>query len=91
LRKIRGETSFQSANDRGAPGIIEIASSSWLAWGGGVVHSRRAKFLRAVHILLTFTAIRPASGLRLETATKIDKEKSEFYFLSRIKKILTEN
>jgi hypothetical protein len=46
----------------------------------GEVHSRRAKFFKAVHILLTITAFRPASGLRLEIATSIDKEKSEFYF-----------
>jgi hypothetical protein len=33
---------------------------------------------------------RPASGLRLEIGPKIDKKKSEFYFSSAIKKILTE-
>jgi hypothetical protein len=33
---------------------------------------------------------RPASGLRLETASNIDKKKSEFYFSSAFKKILTE-
>jgi hypothetical protein len=57
---------------------------------GGVVHFRRVIFIVAVHILFTFTAFRPASGLRLEITTKIDKKKPELYFLSRIKKILTE-
>jgi hypothetical protein len=33
---------------------------------------------------------RPASGLRVEIGSKIDKKKSEFYFSSAIKKILTE-
>jgi hypothetical protein len=56
----------------------------------GGVHSRRAKFFKAVHILLTITAFRPASGLRLEIGINIDKEKSEFYFRMPIKKILTE-
>jgi hypothetical protein len=62
----------------------EIASS------GGGVHSRRAKNFKAVHILLTITAFRPASGLRLEIGINIDKKKSEFYFLMPIKNILTE-
>ncbi len=54
------------------------------------VHSRRANFFKAVHILLTITAFRPASGLRLEIGINIDKKKSEFYFLMPIKNILTE-
>jgi len=54
------------------------------------VHSRRANFFKAVHILLTITAFRPASGLRLEIGINIDKKKSEFYFLLPIKNILTE-
>jgi hypothetical protein len=33
---------------------------------------------------------RPASGLRLEIASHLDKKKPEFYFSSAIKKILTE-
>jgi hypothetical protein len=33
---------------------------------------------------------RPASGLRLEIASNIDKKKPEFYFPSAFKKILTE-
>jgi hypothetical protein len=57
----------------------------------GGVHSRRAKFIKAVHILLTITAFRPASGLRLEIDLNIDKEKSEFYFLFSNRNILTEN
>jgi hypothetical protein len=32
----------------------------------------------------------PAGGWRLETANKIDKKKSELYFLFLVKKILTE-
>jgi hypothetical protein len=32
----------------------------------------------------------PASGLRLETVPKSDKKKSELYFSSLVKKILTE-
>jgi hypothetical protein len=32
----------------------------------------------------------PASGLRLETASNIDKKKSELYFSSPVKKTLTE-
>jgi hypothetical protein len=52
----------------------------------GGVHSRRANFFKAVHILLTITALRPASGLRLEIGINIDKEKSEFYFRMPIKK-----
>jgi hypothetical protein len=43
---------------------------------GGGVHSRRANFFKAVHILLTITAFRPASGLRLEIAINIDKKKT---------------
>jgi hypothetical protein len=54
------------------------------------IHSKRANFFKAVHILLTITAFRPASGLRLEIALNIDKKKPEFYFLLSIKKILTE-
>jgi hypothetical protein len=34
---------------------------------------------------------RPASGLRLEIAPNIDKKKSELYFPTPVKKILTEN
>jgi hypothetical protein len=34
---------------------------------------------------------RPASGLRLETGPNPDKKKSELYFLSPVKKFLTEN
>jgi hypothetical protein len=33
----------------------------------------------------------PASGLRLETVQSADKKNSEVYFLSPLKKILTEN
>jgi hypothetical protein len=40
----------------------------------GEVHSRRAKFFKAVHILLTITAFRPASGLRVEIGINIDKK-----------------
>ena len=57
---------------------------------GGEVHSRRAKIFKAVHILLTITAFRPASGLRVEIGINIDKKKSEFYFRLPIKNILTE-
>ncbi len=34
---------------------------------------------------------RPASGLRLETVMNSDKKKSELYFGTMVKKILTEN
>jgi hypothetical protein len=50
-----------------------------------------AKVLDSVHILFTSLPFRPASGLRLEIALNIDKEKSEFYFSFALKKILTEN
>jgi hypothetical protein len=46
--------------------------------------------LGTVHTLFTSLPSRPASGLRLETARNLDKKKSEFYFLSLSKKILTE-
>jgi hypothetical protein len=41
---------------------------------------------------MLFTSPRscPASGLRLEIAAMVDKKKSEFYFSSALKKILTE-
>jgi hypothetical protein len=42
-------------------------------------------------MLLTPALFVPASGLRLETARETDKEKSEFYFRSQIKKFLTKN
>jgi len=60
---------------------IDMLFQRKLAWCSGVIHSRRAKFFKAVHILFTLTAFRPASGLRLETGGNIDKKKSEFYFL----------
>jgi hypothetical protein len=47
--------------------------------------------LKAVHILFTSTPSFPLpAGLRLETGAQIDKKKSEIYFSSHIKKILTE-
>ena len=48
-------------------------------------------FLENVHILFTRPHLSlPASGLRLETAFKIDKKKSELYFSFPVKKTLTE-
>jgi hypothetical protein len=47
--------------------------------------------LKAVHILFTSIPSFPLpAGLRLETSAQIDKKKSEIYFSSHIKKILTE-
>jgi len=41
-------------------------------------------------MLFTSLPSRPASGLRLEIVPNFDKKKSEFYFSSALKKILTE-
>ena len=47
-------------------------------------------FLGHVHILFTRASLSfPAAGSRLETATNIDKKKSELYFYSSVKKFLT--
>ena len=48
--------------------------------------------LKAVHILFTSTPSPPLpAALRLEISAHIDKKKSEIYFSSHIKNILTEN
>jgi hypothetical protein len=49
-----------------------------------------AGYIKTVHRLFTSLPSRPASGLRLETTRNADKKKSEFYFSTVLKKILTE-
>jgi hypothetical protein len=86
MHEIRGENHRDGGNDRMNVRKIDRLSSEGVPWGGGVVHSRRAKISQAVHILFTLTASRPASGLRLEIVCQIDKKKSEFYFVPTEKK-----
>jgi len=53
--------------------------------------SLRGSFLGNVHILFTTAFLLPCpTGLRLETAVKIDKKKTELYFSSHEKNFLTE-
>jgi len=56
-----------------------------------VAHFRRLSFTNSVHILFTYCPYRPASGLRVETDSISDKEKSELNFCFVLKKILTKN
>jgi hypothetical protein len=66
---------------------------SWFVlWRCGAVHSHcGGSFLGNVHILFTTAFFLPCpTGLRLETAVKIDKKKTELYFSSREKNFLTE-
>ena len=56
-----------------------------------VAHFRRLDFTNSVHILFTYCPYRPASGLRVETDSISDKEKSELNFCFALKKILTKN
>jgi hypothetical protein len=55
-----------------------------------VSHLQGAGYFKTVHRLFTSLPSRPASGLRLETRRNVDKKKSEFYFSTPLKKILTE-
>ena len=86
MYEIRGENHRDGGNDRTNVPKIDRLSCEGVSWGGGVVHSRRAKISQAVHILFTLTAFSPCQRLRLEIVGPIDKKKSEFYFCVDAKK-----
>jgi hypothetical protein len=57
---------------------------------GAVVILLFVKLLKAIHILLTPTPARSASGLRVETGQECDKQKNRTLFLAPEQKILDE-
>jgi hypothetical protein len=84
--EIRGGKQITEGSFQTAAGKIDMLFCQGVPWCGGVVHSRRANFFKAVHILLTILPSHPASGLRLEIVINIDKKKPQFYFCRRLKK-----
>jgi len=57
---------------------------------GGLIISKVQRILELFSSYSHGCPSRPASGLRLEIAPNLDKEKSELYFLASVKKFLTE-
>jgi hypothetical protein len=89
--KIRGKIDWLPRGCARVGGVVEIFLQISVQKLDQLTHFSAAKVSGTVHILFTSLPFRPASGLRLETATEIDKKKSELYFLPAVKKILTEN
>ncbi len=91
MRKYEGKLNFVQLNCEYAA-ATERCAGAGLFCGGAVPFILAAGgLLGNVHILFTSAFFLPCpTGLRLETAVKIDKKKTELYFSSHEKNFLTE-
>ncbi len=86
MRRYEGKLNFVQLNCEYAA-ATERCAGAGLFCGGAVPFILAAGgFLGNVHILFTSAFFLPCpTGLRLETAVKIDKKKTELYFSSHEK------
>jgi hypothetical protein len=89
--KYEGKTGLRSSAARERTERSTGRGMYDLKWLKNLLILRRQKFTKLFTSYSHHCPSRPASGSRVETVTNYDKKKSEFYFLVRLKKILTEN